>query len=104
MSTDTIPTETLTTAQAAEHLGLRTATVSDLVSQGFIKGWRVKPKRFLLEPNSVQAFGDLTRWALAPSPAEVATVEPEDTEPQDTSDTAETNGEAQVTHSEIIHP
>lgn len=59
-----VPDKAITTAQAAEQLGLLQGTVSDLVKHGFIAGYRVKLKRFLIDPASVAAFAALLKTPL----------------------------------------
>lgn len=56
MSTDPIPANARSSAEVAGILALPVSAVSGLISAGYLKAWLVKPKKYLVDPESLNPF------------------------------------------------
>lgn len=56
MSTDPIPADALSSAEVADILALPASAISGLISGGYLKAWLVKPKKYLIDPVTLDPF------------------------------------------------
>lgn len=63
MSTDPIPANARSSAEVAGILALPVSAVSGLISAGYLKAWLVKPKKYLIDPESLNPFLALAKYS-----------------------------------------